>query len=159
MSTNDTFLAVFLGSKTSPKWAAWNALVPKRPHRLRFRRPKRGRSFGPSHRVRVSRVPVRHLVNRKHGQPRNIELRGRCRRPSTRHAIGLHHTRNRPACVKRRTARGEQVRCLDTAARPMSQREQAGGRSARPVHDERRCTNRCRDGCGLSGRFRLSPDS
>ena len=26
MSTNDTFLAVFLGSKTSPKWAAWNAL-------------------------------------------------------------------------------------------------------------------------------------
>jgi hypothetical protein len=26
MSTNDTFLAVFLGSKTSPKMAAWNAL-------------------------------------------------------------------------------------------------------------------------------------
>lgn len=26
MSTNDTFLAVFLGSKTHPKWAAWNAL-------------------------------------------------------------------------------------------------------------------------------------
>ena len=26
MNTNDTFLAVFLGSKTSPKWAAWNAL-------------------------------------------------------------------------------------------------------------------------------------
>jgi hypothetical protein len=26
MSTNDTFLAVFLGSRTSPKWAAWNAL-------------------------------------------------------------------------------------------------------------------------------------
>ena len=26
MSTNDTYLAVFLGSKTSPKWAAWNAL-------------------------------------------------------------------------------------------------------------------------------------
>ena len=26
MSTNDTFLAVFLGSKTSPKWAAWHAL-------------------------------------------------------------------------------------------------------------------------------------
>lgn len=26
MSTNDTFLAVFLGSKTSKKWAAWNAL-------------------------------------------------------------------------------------------------------------------------------------
>ena len=25
MSTN-TFLAVFLGSKSSPKWAAWNAL-------------------------------------------------------------------------------------------------------------------------------------
>jgi hypothetical protein len=24
--TTDTFLAVFLGSKTSPKWAAWNAL-------------------------------------------------------------------------------------------------------------------------------------
>jgi len=26
MSTNDTFLAVFLGSKSNPKWAAWNAL-------------------------------------------------------------------------------------------------------------------------------------
>ena len=26
MSTNDTYLAVFLGSKTSTKWAAWNAL-------------------------------------------------------------------------------------------------------------------------------------
>ena len=26
MSTNDTFLAVFLGSKVSPNWAAWNAL-------------------------------------------------------------------------------------------------------------------------------------
>jgi hypothetical protein len=26
MSTNDTYLAVFLGSKTSPKRAAWNAL-------------------------------------------------------------------------------------------------------------------------------------
>jgi hypothetical protein len=26
MGTNDTFLAVFLGSKTSPKMAAWNAL-------------------------------------------------------------------------------------------------------------------------------------
>ena len=26
MSTNDTYLAVFLGSKTSPKSAAWNAL-------------------------------------------------------------------------------------------------------------------------------------
>jgi hypothetical protein len=26
MSTNDTFLAVFLGSRTSSKWAAWNAL-------------------------------------------------------------------------------------------------------------------------------------
>ncbi len=26
MSSNDTFLAVFLGSKSSPKWAAWNAL-------------------------------------------------------------------------------------------------------------------------------------
>jgi hypothetical protein len=26
MSSNDTFLAVFLGSKTSPKMAAWNAL-------------------------------------------------------------------------------------------------------------------------------------
>jgi hypothetical protein len=27
MSANNTFLAVFLGSKTSPKWAAWNALT------------------------------------------------------------------------------------------------------------------------------------
>jgi hypothetical protein len=26
MNTNDTYLAVFLGSKNSPKWAAWNAL-------------------------------------------------------------------------------------------------------------------------------------
>jgi hypothetical protein len=26
MSTNDTYLAVFLGSKTSPKWTAWNSL-------------------------------------------------------------------------------------------------------------------------------------
>src|SRR5579872_3869435 len=26
MSTNDTYLAVFLGSRNSPKWAAWNAL-------------------------------------------------------------------------------------------------------------------------------------
>jgi hypothetical protein len=26
MSTNDTFLAVFLGSKNNAKWAAWNAL-------------------------------------------------------------------------------------------------------------------------------------
>ena len=26
MSTNDTYLAVFLGSKTSPKMTAWNAL-------------------------------------------------------------------------------------------------------------------------------------
>jgi len=27
MSTNDTYLAVFLGSKTGPKMAAWNALA------------------------------------------------------------------------------------------------------------------------------------
>jgi hypothetical protein len=26
MSSNDTYLAVFLGSKASPKWTAWNAL-------------------------------------------------------------------------------------------------------------------------------------
>ena len=26
MSTNNTFLAVFLGSKTGPRWAAWGAL-------------------------------------------------------------------------------------------------------------------------------------
>jgi hypothetical protein len=26
MSSNDTYLAVFLGSKAGPKWAAWNAL-------------------------------------------------------------------------------------------------------------------------------------
>jgi hypothetical protein len=26
MSTNDTYLAVFLGSRSSPKWTAWNAL-------------------------------------------------------------------------------------------------------------------------------------
>jgi hypothetical protein len=29
MSTNNTFLAVFLGSKASPKMAAWNALPEK----------------------------------------------------------------------------------------------------------------------------------
>ena len=28
MSSNDTFLAVFLGSKDNAKWAAWNALSP-----------------------------------------------------------------------------------------------------------------------------------
>ena len=26
MSTNDTFLAIFLGSKTGPRMTAWNAL-------------------------------------------------------------------------------------------------------------------------------------
>lgn len=26
MNTHDTFLAVFIGSKTSPQWVAWNAL-------------------------------------------------------------------------------------------------------------------------------------
>ena len=26
MTTNDTYLAVFLGSKTSPRWTAWTAL-------------------------------------------------------------------------------------------------------------------------------------
>jgi hypothetical protein len=26
MSTNDTFLAIFVGNKTSPRMAAWNAL-------------------------------------------------------------------------------------------------------------------------------------
>jgi hypothetical protein len=34
MSTIDTFLAVFLGSKTSAKWAAWNAL-PEAERRTR----------------------------------------------------------------------------------------------------------------------------
>ena len=34
MSTNDTFLAVFLGSKTSAKMAAWNAL-PEAERRAR----------------------------------------------------------------------------------------------------------------------------
>ena len=34
MSTNDTYLAVFLGSKTSPKMAAWNAL-PEAERRAR----------------------------------------------------------------------------------------------------------------------------
>lgn len=27
MSANNTYLAVFLGSKTGPRWAAWNALT------------------------------------------------------------------------------------------------------------------------------------
>jgi hypothetical protein len=26
MSTNNTYLAIFLGSKTTPRWVAWNAL-------------------------------------------------------------------------------------------------------------------------------------
>jgi hypothetical protein len=26
MGTNDTYLAVFLGSKTNPRWTAWNAM-------------------------------------------------------------------------------------------------------------------------------------
>jgi len=26
MTTNDTYLAIFLGSKTSPKWSAWSSL-------------------------------------------------------------------------------------------------------------------------------------
>ena len=35
MSTNDTFLAVFIGSKSSPKMAAWNALPePERNARM-----------------------------------------------------------------------------------------------------------------------------
>ena len=34
MSTSDTYLAVFLGSKTNPKWAAWNAL-PEAERRAR----------------------------------------------------------------------------------------------------------------------------
>ena len=37
MSTDDTFLAVFLGSKVSPKWAAWNAL-PEAERRAREQR-------------------------------------------------------------------------------------------------------------------------
>jgi hypothetical protein len=32
MSTNDTFLAVFLGSKTSPRMTAWNALTESERH-------------------------------------------------------------------------------------------------------------------------------
>ena len=38
MSTNDTFLAVFLGNKTSPKMAAWNAL----PEAERLARQRQG---------------------------------------------------------------------------------------------------------------------
>jgi hypothetical protein len=36
MSTNNTYLAVFLGSKTSPRWAAWNAL-PEADRRVKER--------------------------------------------------------------------------------------------------------------------------
>ena len=43
MSTNDTFLAVFLGSKTSAKWAAWNAL-PEAERRIREQQGKIGRA-------------------------------------------------------------------------------------------------------------------
>ena len=32
MSTNDTYLAVFLGSKTSPRWTAWMALPDAERH-------------------------------------------------------------------------------------------------------------------------------
>ena len=38
MSSNDTFLAVFLGSKTSPQMTAWNAL----PEAERLARQQRG---------------------------------------------------------------------------------------------------------------------
>jgi hypothetical protein len=36
MSTDNTYLAIFLGSKTGPKWAAWNAL-PEAERRSRER--------------------------------------------------------------------------------------------------------------------------
>ena len=36
MSTNDTYLAVFLGSKTSPRRAAWDAL-PENERRAKER--------------------------------------------------------------------------------------------------------------------------
>ncbi|HEY3777645.1 MAG TPA: hypothetical protein VGL35_06275 [Rhizomicrobium sp.] len=36
MSTNDTYLAVFLGSKQSPRWNAWNAL-PEEERRAKER--------------------------------------------------------------------------------------------------------------------------
>ena len=32
MNTNDTFLAIFLASKTSPRMAAWNALSEEARH-------------------------------------------------------------------------------------------------------------------------------
>jgi hypothetical protein len=59
MSTNETYLAVFLGSKTSPRMAAWNALPEEERRakmqegtaRLRTRRPP-----SCSRSIRISRI-------------------------------------------------------------------------------------------------------
>ena len=40
MSTNETYLAVFLGSKTSPRMAAWNAL-PEEERRAKMQERNR----------------------------------------------------------------------------------------------------------------------
>jgi len=59
MSTNDTFLAVFLGSKTSAKMAAWNAL-PEAERRAREQQgSRRGRPGSNSTRPRWSNWAAR----------------------------------------------------------------------------------------------------
>jgi hypothetical protein len=45
MSTNETYLAVFLGSKTSPRMAAWNAL-PEEERRAKMQRNRRVEGVG-----------------------------------------------------------------------------------------------------------------
>jgi hypothetical protein len=45
MSTTDTYLAIFLGSKTSPRQAAWDALSEDRAPRKRTRRHRRWKAW------------------------------------------------------------------------------------------------------------------
>ena len=54
MSTNDTFLAVFLGSKTSAKMAAWNALPEAERRGKEQQGSRRGRHGSKSTRRRSS---------------------------------------------------------------------------------------------------------
>ena len=53
MSTNDTFLAFFLGSKTGPRMAAWNSL----PEELRQAKMQEGiaawRAWAEKHRAAI----------------------------------------------------------------------------------------------------------
>ncbi len=73
MSTNDTFLAVFLGSKTSAKMAAWNAL-PEAERRAKEQRGHR-RLEG------LGREAPGALVD--HGRPARQDQEGRRQAAST----------------------------------------------------------------------------